>query len=60
MALTKKQYKAIAEIIAKNQLAYNDENRKGIRAVAYDLSDYFAEENWHFQRLTFLQACGIL
>ena len=54
--LTRKDYKAIAEIV-KRQV--EDESGDIAILTAYDLADYFAQENPRFARGVFLEACGL-
>ena len=66
--LSKKYYKAIAEIIKKNRvesydswLEYEEQRTRelGINVIAEDLAQMFIEDNPHFDRERFLKACGI-
>ena len=66
MALTKKHFKAIAEIIrieTQSEAVGNYANKDLINLVceriANQLSDYFISENSLFDRQRFLNACGI-
>lgn len=64
--ITKKSIKAIAEII---KIEYNKDlcgniNFDGswnaaLEQIGQDLTDYFAEQNSHFDRQKFLDACGL-
>ena len=61
--VTKKDFKAIAEIIKDVQSEYNDPNAKtqaqyAIQYIAADLADYFTTQNPLFDRDRFLTACG--
>lgn len=62
--LTKKDFKAIAEIIAKQFVDDSGNNeswiiKRHIRKTAQQLADYFAIQNPRFDRRKFLDACGL-
>jgi hypothetical protein len=67
MCLTKKHFKAIAEMIEKRTgrviyKAFGDEVYDGYHIACeliYDLADYFQEQNPNFNRDKFLKACGV-
>lgn len=57
---TKQHYKAIAEIVKKNTPTKAARYILDIRIdTAYDLADYFAQDNEQFDRAEFLEACGL-
>jgi len=58
--LSKKHYKAIAEIVKKNTPTKAARYILDIRIdTAHDLADYFAADNERFDRAKFLAACGL-
>lgn len=62
--LTRKDFKAVAEIIAQRKPSFTT-SREDIgkmtacRYLAIDLADYFAAQNPRFDRSRFMQACGL-
>lgn len=54
--VSKKDFKAVAEIIKKNN-CWREEYYT--EKTAIDFADYFATQNPQFDRERFLQACGI-
>lgn len=54
--LTRKDYKAIAEIIKANT---NNECAAGAYNIGLELADYFAKDNPRFDKDKFLKACGL-
>jgi len=56
MSLTRKHFKAIAEIIRPFFCPQSDIKR----IFCENLADYFATENERFDRNKFLKACGVL
>ena len=60
MAMSKKDYVAIAANIKENYIAANSvDSRDAIREVAFDLTKAFAADNPRFDRVKFLVACGV-
>lgn len=63
MALSRKHYNAVAEIISRRNreaVRPDDEARLFIRYIAEDLADLFQADNpQHFDRRRFLAACGV-
>lgn len=57
--MTKKHFKAIAEIIKENATKEKVAARLTCADVAYDLCRYFQQENPRFDREKFLKACGL-
>lgn len=61
--VTKKDFKAIAEIIKQAEIYCHDTgNYGGIangKKIANDLADYFATQNPRFDRQKFLDVCGL-
>lgn len=61
--LTKKDFKAVAEIIRKRknrcELDRHLQAGFGVDAIKCDLADYFATQNPRFDRDKFMQACGL-
>ena len=61
--LTKKDFKAVAEIIKKAQgdgwPGYDRGYIDGVMRTAIDLADYFATQNPRFDRKRFMKACGL-
>ena len=61
--LTKKDFKAVAEIIKLQITRYHVQERyacaNGVESIAYHLADYFAMQNPRFDRERFLAACGL-
>lgn len=59
--LTKKHYEAIALMLqnAHDTIAESAHAKTVVRLHAYNLADYFAQNNPRFDRTRFLQACGI-
>ena len=64
--LTKKDFKAVAEIIADNlpqdKISRNDYlsgKKDALDWTANDLADYFITQNPQFDRDQFIQACGL-
>lgn len=63
--VTKKDFKTIAEIIAKLHPAkcktgdFNNGENFALKNVAICLAGYFAGQNPHFDRQKFLDACGL-
>lgn len=60
MSLTKKHYETIAKEV-RSLLAMCDTKHATTvtKLHAYNLADYFAQDNPRFDRARFLQACGI-
>lgn len=54
--LSRKYYRAIAEIV-KRQI--EDEIEDAAILIAYDLADYFTQNNPRFDRERFLEDCGL-
>lgn len=54
--LTRKDFKAVAEIIRSNR---RDGVESTLDNAAYELADYFATQNPRFDRSRFMQACGL-
>lgn len=61
MRMTKKHFKAIAEIIAANLKTYGGDvtAKKAIESISYSLSNFCYTVNPNFNYQTFLDACGI-
>ena len=66
MALSRKHYEAVAELLAKNARffegapdMYGLGKREALDDVTNDLADYFASENPYFDRERFLKAAGV-
>ena len=57
--MTKKHFKAIAEIISEHNLTSYIDPKAAIRSIAEELADFCATTNPHFDRAKFLEACGI-
>lgn len=58
--LSRKHYKAIAEIVKKNTVRTGEIMVYVKRAdMVCDLTDYFAQDNTRFDRDRFLEACGL-
>jgi len=59
--LTKKDFKAVAEIIEQACGIYDDEEVCGEIAsiITHNLADYFATQNPRFDRERFMKACGL-
>ncbi len=59
--MTKKHFKAIAEIIKTNlkDAGDNEAMLKGIEYLANDLAEYFAQDNPKFDGIKFAEACGL-
>ena len=57
MTLTKKHFKAIAEII--NESGRFEDGNIRARRIGYSLSEYFATINPRFDMEKFLEACGL-
>ncbi len=58
--LSRKHYKAIAEIVKKNTTKVDKIILYVKRAdMVCDLADYFAADNPRFDRARFLEACGL-
>jgi len=61
--ITRKHYKAIAEIIKYEYTLYNNtDNAKiklAIKYITLSLATYFALDNSQFNRQKFLDACGL-
>jgi len=58
--LNDEHHKAIAEIVKKNTPTKAARYILDIRIdTAYDLADYFAQDNEQFDRAEFLEACGL-
>ena len=60
--LTKKDYKAIAEIIKiyrpdESGNDYDNGRNHGVTDVAYSLANYFQQDNPRFNRQKFIEAC---
>jgi hypothetical protein len=56
---TRRHYKAIAKIIKDNLDTNEYQGQCGVYGVATDLADYFASDNYYFNKPKFLEACGI-
>jgi predicted metal-dependent hydrolase len=55
--MTKKHFKAIAEIISIVRKEYTDNERRGVIAdISIKLADYFENENPNFDRVRFFTA----
>ena len=65
--LTKKDFKAVAEIIKNSHRAFEDIDSSfyaggrfdGAEIIADKMADYFATQNPRFDRNQFMQACGL-
>lgn len=62
--VTKKDFKAIAEIIEQGTTEIHDEQYSHFQVlprnnIVHELADYFAEQNSRFDRQKFLNACGL-
>jgi hypothetical protein len=59
--LTRKDYKAIANILNDQQADFNegDDGKALLNIVAHQLSHYMAQDNPRFNRSKFLEACGV-
>ena len=62
--LTKKDFEAVAEIIAEDYACYNGPGGAGICGdvladISDKLADYFATQNPRFDRERFMKACGL-
>lgn len=63
--LSRKDYKAIAEIIKQEFTAFDDtgeddyEGKHATISISKRLADYFAAENPQFNRDRFMKACGL-
>lgn len=62
--LTKKDFKAVAEIITENTNEINNDNYCHYYFVprnrlVMELANYFATQNPYFDRERFMQACGL-
>lgn len=55
---TRQHYKAIAEIIKKNNTKEKVSARLVCLDIAYDLQKHFAKDNSRFDRVKFIRACG--
>lgn len=58
--LTKKHFKAIAEILRPRILVGTKESRETAIEIAKELSDFLFMENERFNIQTFYAACGII
>lgn len=62
--LTKKHFKAVAEVIKSQIMQYYIQERhacaNGVESIAYHLADYFATQNPRFDRERFMKACGLI
>ena len=65
--LTKKDFKAVAEIIEDNTteidgdcLKYNHYQVVSRNSLVMELADYFATQNPRFDRERFMKACGLV
>lgn len=64
---TRQHYKAIAEIVKRNTTRIHIEDvtqiSNGLPCLhpntIGDMADYFAQDNPHFDRQKFLEACGV-
>lgn len=54
--MTKKHFEAIAAIFAARPFTPHVTE---VKAIVFDLADYFAHENPRFNRSAFLAACGL-
>lgn len=60
MAMSKKDYVAMAAVIAKNYAVANSvDGRDAIREVALNMAGVFAKDNPRFNMNMFLKACGV-
>ena len=58
--MTRKDYEAIAERIARSVDKYQyDEGKNILAELVEDLAEEFAEENSRFNRDLFVKACGL-
>lgn len=59
--MTRKDYKAIADILNDQQADFNegDDGNLLLKIVAHRLSSYMAQDNPNFNRSKFLEACGV-
>lgn len=64
--LTKKHFKAIANIIKEEYISQNYKNKDekeggkiAIRRIVYGLFWFFEEDNMKFDREKFIEACGL-
>ena len=61
--LSRKDYRAIAEIVKRQAKAYRNDNAPGhalgTEAVVKPFADYFGQDNSRFDRARFLAACGL-
>ena len=56
--LTRQHYSAIA-VILKHTTAWAGSVEKARQQIAYDLADYFEEDNPNFNRARFLKAASV-
>lgn len=66
MAMSRKHYEAVAEILAKNARFYEGApdmyglgKREALVELTWDLAEYFTTENPNFDRQRFLKAAGV-
>jgi len=58
--MSRKHYEAIAKVFAGDYAtAANDGERRKVVGIALSLSDVFQQDNPRFDRVRFLQACGL-
>lgn len=60
MATTKRDFEAIAAIIARRRKDCSTDERLVLVEVAEDMANYFASQNERFKREQFLAACDVL